>query len=332
MLIRFTRRLSSAALLLAPLAASAQAPVTPPPAPAATVNGQPIPEAAVQRALKRLPPDKHAEARPEILDFLVENALVDQYLLKAQIPVTDAETDAQVKKIDEELKKAGQGLAQMLTNFGISMEEFRTQVTADLRWEKFANAQATDPALQKLFAESPEMFDGSLVRARHILLTPPAGDARALEEAKAQLLAYRKQIADAVAAELAKQPPAADPLAREKERCRLTEQEFGKVAREKSACPSKKDDGDVNWFPRAGSMVEPFAQAAFALRPFQMSDPVVTPFGVHLILLTDRKTGKPVKFEEVKGEVTEVFCTRLREGLIAQLKPAAQIVVTPVKP
>jgi peptidyl-prolyl cis-trans isomerase C len=312
---------------------SAAAPAPSATAVAASVNGQAIPEAAVQRALKRVPPDKHAEARPEIINYLVENLLIDQHLLKAGVAVSDAEVEARIKQIEEELKKVGQTLDQMLIKNDINKEEFRAQVFADMRWDKFCATQGTDAALQGLFTQNPGMFDGSFARARHILLAVPAGDARAVETAKAQLLAFRKQAEDAAAAGLTKLPATADPLAREKERCRLTEEEFARIAKEKSVCPSKEEGGDVNWFPRAGGdIVEPFAAAAFALKPYQMSEPVVTPFGVHLILLTDQKPGKPVKFEDVKGAVMEVYCTRMRDGLIAQLKPAAQIAIAPVKP
>jgi hypothetical protein len=52
---------------------------------AATVNGQPIAEKAVQRGLKRVPPDKQAEARQQILKRLIENALLDQYLQQLRV-------------------------------------------------------------------------------------------------------------------------------------------------------------------------------------------------------------------------------------------------------
>jgi parvulin-like peptidyl-prolyl isomerase len=114
-------------------------------------------------------------------------------------------------------------------------------------------------------------------------------------------------------------------------RTKRLEDLFGEQAAKVSACPSKKEGGDLSWFPRAGSMVEPFAQAAFALQAGQMSEPVQTPFGYHLILCTGRKAGQPTKFEEVKEEVREIFCQRLRESLVAQLRPTAKIVIAPVK-
>ena len=75
----------------------------------------------------------------------------------------------------------------------------------------------------------------------------------------------------------------------EKKRQTLLDEAFAALAKEKSACPSKLKGGDVDWFQGVGFMVEPFSRAAFALKPFEMSEPIKTPFGYHLILVTDRK-------------------------------------------
>jgi len=57
---------------------------------------------------------------------------------------------------------------------------------------------------------------------------------------------------------------------------------FGKIAQEKSLCPSKKRGGDLGVFGH-GQMVREFEQAAFALQKGQMSQPVKTQFGYHII-------------------------------------------------
>src|SRR5262249_27703501 len=60
---------------------------------AATVNGEPILEGAIQRALRRLPPDRHAEARTPILNLLIDNVLIEQYLQQTGLQVPPAEVD-----------------------------------------------------------------------------------------------------------------------------------------------------------------------------------------------------------------------------------------------
>jgi len=303
---------------------------------AAVVNGQAIPKKSVDRALKGVRPDDLERARAEVMDFLIDNTLIDQYLVQQQkITVDEKELETRLKEIKAEIEKAPPGaqaskktLDQVLKDLDMSEAEFRAQVIADQRWEKFALAQSNDANLKALFERSPEVFDGSMVRARHILLTATNNDPKALEALKAQLADMRKQIAEKADAAVAKLPATADAMTRQQEHNKQVEEAFSALAREKSACPSKRDGGDINWFPRTGSMVEPFAAAAFALKPYEMSQPVQTQFGVHLILVTAKKPGQEVKFDQVKEEVREVYCNRLRDHLVAQLRKAATIQIS----
>lgn len=296
---------------------------------AATVNGQPITELAVQRGLKRVPPAQQAEARAEILDYLVDNVLIDQYLQQLHIEVPAKEVENRLEEIRNEIKRGGQTFENTMQELMLTEQELRSQLAAELRWERFAEGQANDKALRELFDQNPSMFDGSMARARHILLSPPAGDAKAAEQAKLRLLGFKKQIEEAAAKELAKLPPGSDAATRDKTRNRALDEAFAEAARKESACPSKEKGGDLAWFRRVGNMVEPFANAAFALQPYQMSDVVATKFGYHLILVTERRPGKPVQFDEVRDVVKDVYSDRLRDHTLAQLRAKAQIVIAP---
>jgi parvulin-like peptidyl-prolyl isomerase len=299
---------------------------------ASTVNGQSIPEIAVARGLKRVPPEKQAEARKEILDYLIDNTLVDQYLQQLRVEVPTKDVEARLSEVREGFKKNGQTFEKAMEQLMLTEDLLRAEISAYLRWEKYCSTQITDKELHELFDKDPEMFDGTMVRARHILVTPPAGDAQAAEQAKKELAGLKQQIEQEATAGLAKLPENTDALTREKARWRLLEDSFAALAHEKSACPSKEQGGDLGWFPRAGSMVEPFARAAFALKPHSLSDVVATPFGYHLILVSDRRSGKETKFDDLKEIVRDVCCDRLRESLCAKLRPQAQIVITPAKP
>jgi peptidyl-prolyl cis-trans isomerase C len=301
---------------------------------AATVNGQPIPEVAVQRGLRKVLPARQAEARPVIINYLVDSMLIDQYLLQLNIPADAREVDKALEKVRADIHKSIEGKKGMtyekiLEDEMITEADIKDQLASNLRWERYFTQQGTDKALHDFFDANKDIFDGSMVRARHILLTPASNDQAAADKAKADLLLLKRQIEQQVTAGMAKVPATADGLVKEQARARLLDEAFANAAREKSACPSKAQGGDVGWFPRAGGMVEPFAKAAFALKPYQISDVVQTQFGYHLILVTDRRPGKDTKFEDVKEEVKEVFADRLRESLAAQLRPRATIAITP---
>ncbi|HWG44126.1 MAG TPA: peptidylprolyl isomerase [Gemmataceae bacterium] len=310
--------------------AASAAPAAPTNAVAATVNGQAVPETAVQRGLARVPPQKHAEARAQILNYLIDQTLLDQYLLQQKIAIDPKEIEKSVNEIKAELKKRNQEFTKMLEGMRLSEPELREHIAAEIRWGKFAEERANDKVLKELFDAQKYLFDGSQVRARHILITPTSDDAKAGEQAAAQLLAIKQQIDKQVADGLAKLPADTDNLAREKKRQTLLDEAFAAQAKEKSACPSGKDKGgDVDWFQGVGFMVEPFSKAAFALKPFEMSAPVKTPFGYHLILVTDRKPGREVKFEDVKDMVKEHYCTNLRDSITSQTRQQSKIVVNP---
>ena len=62
---------------------------------------------------------------------------------------------------------------------------------------------------------------------------------------------------------------------------------FAQVAKEVSLCPSKKNGGDLGYFTK-DLMVKPFERVAFSMEIGEISEPVKTRFGWHLIYLTDK--------------------------------------------
>jgi peptidyl-prolyl cis-trans isomerase C len=301
------------------------------PAVVATVNGQPIYEVAVARAIKGVPAENQAQARVGIVNHLIDQALLDQYLLQLRVEVPDKDIDARVQELRDEVKKSGKTLEKMLEELSLTEPELRKQLTAELRWEKFTEQKVTEQALRDYFAKNPETFDGTTVHARHILLTPAAADSQAVEQAKQKLLGFKKQIEDESGKEIAKLPADATPEARDKARVRAVDNAFAELAKKESACPSKKQGGELGWFPRTGAMVEPFAKVAFALKPGEISDIVETQFGCHLILVSDKRPGRQAKFEDLKEVVKDIYCERMGEAYCSQLRAQAKIVMNTAK-
>jgi peptidyl-prolyl cis-trans isomerase C len=64
--------------------------------------------------------------------------------------------------------------------------------------------------------------------------------------------------------------------------------DFKEIAKRFSECPSKKAGGDLGYFKR-GMMVKEFENAAFSMNRGQVSDPVKTQFGYHIIMVTDTR-------------------------------------------
>jgi peptidyl-prolyl cis-trans isomerase C len=215
-------------LIPGPGTAAPAKPVERPTGVAATINGQQIPEVAVWRALRQFPPAEHELARKEILNHLIENALIDQYLNALKITVEPAEVDKLLNELKAELTKAKKDYAKELEAMMLTEAEFRAEVTAQMKWDKFVKQQGTDQALKAFFDKRPDIFDGTLVRARHILLNP-GNDPAKQAEAKKTLTSIKA----AVAAEAAKAEAAAqgDALAKQKAKGKKAEEVFGEYAK-----------------------------------------------------------------------------------------------------
>jgi parvulin-like peptidyl-prolyl isomerase len=296
---------------------------------AARVNGQSIHEIAVYRALARVSSMKRAEARAEVINYLVDNTIIDQYLIQLKIPVDPKEVEEHIKKLKDQAAQEKQDFKTMLARLYITEDELRHELVSTLRWDKFVLQQGSDAVLRDMFTKNVDMFNGKQMQARHILIQTK--DGKNPEAAQLTAANIKRTIEAEVGQTLAKLPATTDAITRERERSKALESSFVTAAKKYSTCPSAKEGGDLRYFRRAGDMVEPFARAAFALKPFEMSEPVLTEFGVHLILAVDVKPGRDIKFEQAKPFVQEVYAERLREAVLAAYKSKSKIEIVPRK-
>ena len=122
------------------------------------------------------------------------------------------------------------------------------------------------------------------VRARHILIRPKKEDEAGWDAA----LAAAREVRSKAAAG-----------------------DFAALAKKYSEDPGSKDTGgDLGWFPR-GRMVKEFEDTAFGLKPGEVSDPVKSQFGYHIIKLEERRPSSISPLAEVRDVVRE----KLVEGL-----------------
>ena len=138
----------------------------------------------------------------------------------------------------------------------------------------------TDPQLQQMLAKEGI---GTQVKARHILLRLPA---------------------DATPA----QRDSVMKLAQDLKRRATSGEDFAKLAGQYSQEPgADKSGGDLGFFGK-GQMVAPFENAVFAMQVNAISDPVETPFGIHVIKLEDKRMQS---FDELKGQFREQMKSKM---------------------
>jgi peptidyl-prolyl cis-trans isomerase C len=151
-----------------------------------------------------------------------------------------------------------------------------------------AKSAVTDQALHQTYEEAVKSMGGQEeVRARHILVESE-------DEAKALL----DQIKGGV--------------------------DFAALAKEKSKDPGAAEGGDLGYFTK-DQMVPEFADVAFKMYPGQLSNPVKTQFGWHIIKVEDKRAKQPPEFEKVKDQIEAYLARKSQTDFITKLRQSAKI-------
>ena len=274
----------------------------------ATVNGENITQKEVNRILNRFGNQIDKEQIPavtkQILDGLITQKLIMQFIKQNKVEASQTDIEAEINKVREDVKSnpnlEGKTLEQVLENHGSSIEELKNDITISLSLEKYFSKDIDDKKIKAYFDQNKSAYDGSEVKASHILV-----DTRQMKT-EAELAQAMEKIKKAKAEIDAGK-------------------DFAEVASNYSDCPSAKKGGDLGFFKRKGQMVEPFAVAAFALKEGQVSDPLKTNFGYHIIKVTEIKKGSDVNFDDVKNDVKMDMMSENANVLITQLKQKAKI-------
>ncbi|WP_037314580.1 peptidylprolyl isomerase [Ruegeria halocynthiae] len=100
--------------------------------------------------------------------------------------------------------------------------------------------------------------------------------------------------------------------------------DFAEMAKENSTGPSGPNGGALNWFGK-GQMVPEFEAAVVALEKGQVSEPVQTQFGWHLIILNDKRKSEAPELDAIRGELVQTIQQETVQARIDELTQQAQI-------
>lgn len=165
----------------------------------------------------------------------------------------------------------------------------RTKLLVDEYIDNETKAAVTPDALRKVYDETvKDMKPEEEVRARHILVEDEAVAKKAYARVKGG-------------------------------------EEFAKVADELSKDPgSKKEGGDLGFFTK-DRMVAPFAEAAFKLKPNEISEPVKSQFGWHVIQVLERRTKPVAGFDEMKDQIEQYVTRKAQQDTVLALRKTGKV-------
>ena len=244
----------------------------------------------------QMPVDMLKMQAPQMVEQYVTKQVMDKAFADSKVTVSADEVAAQLKSELAKMPKDQRNMyEQMLKAKGKTIDDEIKSVANDknaqkmIAFQKFLDGKAgkvtvTPAEVEQFYKANPDQFKESAdepgsIRASHILISVDKNaDAKAWEKAKKEI--------DAIIAQLKK---GAD---------------FGKLAAEKSACPSGKSaNGSLGAFGK-GQMVPEFEKAAYALKVGEISGAVKTDFGYHVIRRDASKGSRAMAFDEVKDRLT----------------------------
>ena len=220
-----------------------------------------------------------------MLDQMIDIEAVCEQARKEKLVPTKEEVD----KAFNDLKKnidADKEYKNELKEMGIDDTYLRNQQEQDLIIQKYKenfdkNVKITDEEMKKYYDEHKKDYYKDEVNASHILISTVDDNGKPLSEAK-------KKEAKKKAEEVLKKAKSGE--------------EFSELAKEYSDDPgSAANGGDLGYFTK-GQMVQPFEEAAFSLKPGEISGLVESEYGYHIIKVYD-KIDKQLSFDEVKDQI-----------------------------
>jgi len=252
--------------------------------------------------------DQLHNVRQFMLGKLVERELLHQEAVRQKIKVTSKEIDQVMEESEKRYASHQEFLSDILAD-GSSLKAYKERLVYDMiinklvskRYEQEKKTFAAEE-IHGFYRENTRLFaHPESVNIGHILLKlPPDAEDEEIEKAKATLRKVREQKAD-----------------------------FRELAKKHSACDSAAQGGDLGFHGR-GQLYPPLEAAAFKLKENEISQPVVTREGVHLIKLYERRPkGFIPSFDEIKHQVEQVMkmqqAEKIYQAYADELKQKANI-------
>jgi len=253
----------------------------------AIINGYEITEFEFETELQNLMERAQIQV-PTIEDKMQAiNQLIDAYIIleeskKSGIKIPDDEIQNKFLDIMLEFDSEND-FKEMLKSNNLTYQNIRQKIYNDLLISNFFNKNFKDKVsvsydkLREVYDENKDSFySQGAIRASHILIKGTN------DESYRKILEVKEKI--------------------------KTSDDFMKEAAKCSDCPSSCNFGDLGYFEQ-GKMVKELDNVAFKLAVGEISEPVKTKFGYHLIIVTDKKAPSTATFEAVK----ESLANRLKD-------------------
>ena len=252
----------------------------------------------MQRIGGQVPPQQIPQLQQQmytrVKNDLINAKLIESAVKKADIPVSEADIDAEIATIRESLPE-GKTLEELLAVQENTLDELKTDIRNQLasrilfeqQVEGVTEANAIDA--KTFYDENPSNFQTpEQVSASHILI---AATEDASEDPKATLEEIRASI---IAGEIS----------------------FAEAAAAHSSCPSSAKGGSLGTFGK-GQMVPEFEIAAFTQEIGEVGDIVQTQFGCHIIQVSERTEEGTIAFETAKNQIIEFLTNQSKQQVIS---------------
>ena len=241
--------------------------------------------------------------REKVVSELIVKALLNEEMEKNKIAVTKEEIENAEKDIIGKFGSKEQFMQVLKVN-GVTYDKFKKDIEEEIKLKKFVDSIAMvsvgESEAKKYYNENLDKFKyPKRVRASHILIAAnPEQIAAKIKEDNKDIT--EEELAAKLSEKMNELKNKAEAL---QAKVKKVPSSFAKVAKENSQdTASAIRGGDLGFFAKE-EMVEAFANKAFSMAPNTISEVVQTPYGFHIIMVTDRNEAGVLSFEQSKKDI-----------------------------